>query len=165
MLLETGLHCPNTLNYSWKRQYWTGKLGFHKQKTFNINFKKLFIIKVNIARLQNAAQRSSHLLLRCQVVLTKKTFKKKFFFHKLTFVKKKLLCINLGFWVWSQFEFLSCHNLVFNSDRKCCCVNFFYYVNFVTFWVFELSHFEFLSLLQFEFLSLTKLWVVWCCQN
>ena len=39
--------------------------------------------KKNIARLQNAAQSTSHLLSRCQVVLIEGLFK---FCHKLSFV-------------------------------------------------------------------------------
>ena len=64
-----------------------------------------------LRELQNAAQRTSNRLSRCQNVLTKRRHKC-LFFYKLKFVK---------FQVWSQFEF--CHNQ-----------------SFVTNWVLDFCH-------------------------
>ena len=91
---------------------------------------------------QNAAQRTYHPLSRCQVVLTKRPFK------DLSLIE---LCHNLTFWVLSQFDFLSYHNLNF-----WVCHNMtFWFCHNMSFWVLP----------QLEFLSFVTISVVDFCHN
>ena len=103
----------------------------------------LYIYKLekNIARLQKAAPRTSHPLLRCQVVLTKRNwgFSGLDFFSFVrilvfSFIRTKVFEFghNLSLWILPQLEFLSV----------------------VTIWVFKLCHnLKFCVLSHFEFLS------------
>ena len=115
--------------------------------TFEVPFKRLFAptqkstVKSKIQeefdyktlqKLQNAAQRTSYRLSRCQNVLTKKTLLK-FFLHILKFVSfqvfHNLSFITSSFFLLFSLEFDFCHHL-----------------SFVTTWIlsqFELSQFEF----------------------
>ena len=76
---------------------------------------------------QNAAQRTFHLLSRCQNDITKRPFLIGLLVHKLIFFKIQVL---------PQFYFFEfCHNLSF------CVLSKFVFLSFVTIWV--LSHFDF----------------------
>ena len=91
---------------------------------------------------QNAAQRTYHPLSRCQVVLTKRPFK------DLSLIE---FCHNWTFWVLSQFDFLSYHNLNF-----WVCHNMtFWFCHNMSFWVLP----------QLEFLSFVTISVVDFCHN
>ena len=95
-------------------------------------FKKLFEgDKQNIARSQNAAQSSSHRLLRCQVVLAKRLL---LVLSEIELSEFEILSfVTMWVWVLSQFEFY--HNL-----------------SFIFFWQSEfLSYVAILVLSQFEF--------------
>ena len=105
---------------------------------------------------QNAAQRTSHWLSKCQNVLTKWPFFNSFS-HKLRFVI---------IWVLSQFDFLKfyhnlsfwvCHNLSFWVLSK------FEFCHILSYWVW--SQFEFWSFVTNWVLSFITVWVVEFCHN
>ena len=108
------------------------------------------IIKENPERLQNAALRTFHRLSMCQVVLTKRLF--------YIFELNKIWVLELiTIWV---FRFCCYSNSVSLSFEFCHKLSFKFLYDYikkksiVTIWVFELSHFEFLS-------SVT-IWVKYC---
>ena len=102
----------------------------------------------NITKLQNAAQRASHWLSRCQVVLNKIPFDS---CHNLSFVTTWLLelCHNFSFrpsisiWVVTIWVFEFCHNLSFEFV-SCWILLQVEFCNDSIFWVF-FSQFAFLS--------------------
>ena len=109
------------------------------QLRLSIIWAKSRLIK-NSSILQKAALSTSHRLLRCQVVLTKRLFK----VLKLSIVRIFVFLSFVTIWV---LEF--CHNLSF--------------LNFVAIWMFEFGHnLSFWVLSQFKFLSFHNfsLWVL-----
>ena len=123
----------------------------------------------NIARLQNAAQSTSHRLSRCQVVLTKRLFKvlsdidlSEFEFFSCQNLSFEF-CQSLSFgfltnWVLSQFDFFSCHIFSFWVWQK------FEFLSCQIF-IFEFCHNLSFKLYQFEFLSFVKIFVFEFCHN
>ena len=103
---------------------------------------------------QNATQRTSLQLSRCQNVFTKILFLKFFLLlFILRFFSYFKFCHNLNFWVFLQFEFLSFVTIWVLSQLEFC-----HNSSFVKIWVFgqnlSLSHFEFLNFITnwvFEF--------------
>ena len=75
----------------------------------NINFVCYIITKQNIARLQKAALSTSHRLMRCQIILTKRIFK---VMSEIEFCQNLSLDLSeFKFGVLSELEF--CQNIIF----------------------------------------------------
>ena len=127
------------------------------------------MLDINIARSQNAAQRASHLLSRCPVVLTEKAP-----FQVLSEIDFSKVLYQFKFWVLSKFDFLSCHNLFLMTENVVewfkkniwVCDFFFSHFEFLifcfTFWVFfsHIFSFWFVTFWVCEFCHVLSFWVV-----
>ena len=111
---------------------------------------------------RKTAPRTSHRLLRCQVVFIKICF-----YYYCTYCYchycHYYYCHNLNFWVLSQLDFFTfvtiwvfefCHNLSFQVLWH------FLFYSFLTIWVYEFSHnlIFFLVLSQLESLNFVTIW-------
>ena len=109
--------------------------------------------KNKIAKSPKAAPSTSHPLLRCQVVLTKRLLVRNWFFSGFRY-----------FYVLSELKFSVYHNFSFRTLSPFKCLNFalsflvksqFDFSSCVTIWVFKLCH-----NLSFQVLSQLKFWVL-----
>ena len=108
-------------------------------KTFRKSSCEIFYIlwRKTLRELQNAAQRTSYRLLRCQNVLIKRTLAQCFFWFVIISVLSNLSFVTVwDFGVLSQLSFITTQVFQFHPNLS-----------------FSVSS-------QFEFLSFTRIWVV-----